>query len=54
MYTNDGEDTLQKQINNYIGTFLTVGNDMYTKDISKKVITSNKKHKMIIAFTWRD
>ena len=36
---NDGVDTFSKTSNNDIGPFLSVVNDMYAKDISKKVRT---------------
>ena len=36
---NDGIDTFSKNSNNDIGPFMSVVNDMYAKDISKKVRT---------------
>ena len=39
---NDGVDTFSKTNNNDIGPFLAVVNDMYAKDISKKVRTALK------------
>lgn len=39
---NDGIDTFSKTSNNDIGPFMSVVNDMYAKDISKKVRTAKK------------
>lgn len=39
---NDGVDTFSKTSNNDIGPFLAVVNDMYAKDISKKVRTAKR------------
>ena len=51
---NDGVDTFSKTNNNDIGPFLAVVNDMYAKDISRKVRTVKKtkaeKGKFIGAF----
>lgn len=52
---NDGVDTFSKTNNNDIGPFLAVVNDMYAKDISKKVRTVKRtkaeKGEFIGAFT---
>ena len=41
---NDGIDTFSKNSNNDIGPFMSVVNDMYAKDISKKVKASKHKN----------
>ena len=42
---NDGIDTYSKNSNNDIGPFMSVENDMYAKDISKKVRTVKRTNK---------